>query len=179
MKLISKKVLCLCVVGVFGNSLAMLPVMDENELEKAANAIVDSTSAYDKELDSEKFVSDLEQRKQVRLGIAKIEKIKGLDLYASYTISKNTFRRVMKAFNPDSDFIYYISESDEIAFCDRYFDLLTTKEAYRKCGSLDEPRLYPAYMYCHKNLVKLLCIAQADRYPGISQVADGLLPYVN
>ncbi|MDR1236444.1 MAG: hypothetical protein LBJ96_05580 [Holosporaceae bacterium] len=177
MKLISKKILCLCVVGVFGNSLAMLPVVEENELEKAASAVVDSTSAYDKELASEKFVSDPEQRKQVRLGIAKIERIKGLDFSASYIISKGTFHRVMKCFN--SDFIYHISESDEIAFCDRYFDLLTTKEVFGKFKRLDEPRLYPAYMYCHKNLVKLLCVAQADRYPGISQVADGLLPYVN
>jgi hypothetical protein len=178
MKLVSKKILCLCVVGVFNSSLAILPVVEENELDIAANDVVDSISAYDKELDSEKFISNPEQRQQVRLGIAKIEKIKDLDLYASYSISKNTFHRVMKYFNPDSNFIYHISESDEIAFCDRYYDLLTTKDVFGKFKRLEEPFLYPVYTYCHKNLVKLFFKAQADN-PRTSQIVKTFLSYLD
>jgi hypothetical protein len=40
MKLISKKILCLCVAGVINSSLAMLAVIEKDELEKAIDASV-------------------------------------------------------------------------------------------------------------------------------------------
>ncbi|MDR1907719.1 MAG: hypothetical protein LBQ43_02540 [Holosporales bacterium] len=171
-----RKLLFLSGLCVLNNAFAARPVIDDEALEKEADSVLAGISIYEGELDPDKFVADPEKSTQVRRNLAKIVKIEGRSFSSSFIMSRNTFRRVMKLDN--SELAYHIPKSDEIAFCDRYYEILTTSNKPTELRYLVEPCLYPAYYYCHRGVIEVSCKRSENMHPEASSLVERLLSYL-